>query len=484
MQYRDRSPGRHSVVLLYLFIALVALAPLPLGGNNPMAWTINALVAGLLSMGFAIENMRHRHPPKVPLRWLWFPAFLYVGVCLWALIQSLSISPDALHHPLWSLAADAMGHDVEGAISVNPYVTRTALLRLMTYGAVFWLALQLGRERQKADLILNSLAFAITAYAIYGLVLWSAGSRTILWYDKWAYQSVLTATFINRNSFATYAGMGSIGLLGLFLWSLRNALRSHPDDLVKRRVARLVRSISGMAGLYLLALAVTLTALFLTSSRAGFAATMLALAMLLILTLMHGRIGAIGTVIALAACLAVFIFLFNLTGEGLVERLSGIEASAEQRVNVYARTFQAIVDSPWLGTGYGTFENIFPIYRDETISAWGVWDLAHNSYLENMLELGVPAAFALFVAIGSCAWLCLRGASSRLRAVHFPLIGFAASLLVALHSLVDFSLQMPGVAITFAALLGLGVAQSWSSRAQPGRPANHVANKRRALPAG
>jgi hypothetical protein len=40
----------------------------------------------------------------------------------------------------------------------------------------------------------------------------------------------------------------------------------------------------------------------------------------------------------------------------------------------------------------------------------------------------------------------------------------SVAFLLGVHSLVDFSLQMQAIAITFMALLGLGVAQSESSR--------------------
>jgi hypothetical protein len=43
----------------------------------------------------------------------------------------------------------------------------------------------------------------------------------------------------------------------------------------------------------------------------------------------------------------------------------------------------------------------------------------------------------------------------------FPAIGFAASVVVGIHAAVEFSLQVPAVAVVYAALLGLGVAQSW-----------------------
>lgn len=452
-------------ILLYLFLALVVLAPLPLGGNNPTAWTIDAFCAGILVSLFSLQNLLLGQNPPVPFRKIAVPATLFTAVCLWALIQSLSITPTFLHHPLWSAASDALGESLSSAISVNPYETRTALMRLMTYGAVFWLALQLGRDRVQASQMLKTIGYAIAAYALYGLVLWSAGSDTILWYDKWAYHKSLTSTFINRNSFATFVGLGCVIFLALFTRSLRKALRSRDDDRMKHRIQRFMDALYGKTSLYLLALLITIAALFLTNSRAGTAFSLVAMAILLGITMMKNRVGFAGLLAVLFACLTAFILLFDLGGNRLAERLSRQGAADEGRGAVYQRTIEAISDQPWLGTGYGTFRDVFPMYRDDSISSWGIWDKAHNTYLENMMELGMPAALALFLAVAACVWICLRGISTRRRDSHFAIIGFSASVLVALHALVDFSLQIPGMAICYAALLGLCCAQSWSSRA-------------------
>ena len=60
--------------------------------------------------------------------------------------------------------------------------------------------------------------------------------------------------------------------------------------------------------------------------------------------------------------------------------------------------------------------------------------------------------------------MCLRGVRRRRRDWIFPAVGLAASVLVAVHSLFDFSLQMPAVAITYACLRGAACAQSTSNR--------------------
>jgi hypothetical protein len=67
-------------------------------------------------------------------------------------------------------------------------------------------------------------------------------------------------------------------------------------------------------------------------------------------------------------------------------------------------------------------------------------------------------------AIGLLTFRCVLGAINRQRDSIAPIVATAAALLVGVHALVDFSLQIEAVALTFMALLGAGVAQSESSR--------------------
>jgi hypothetical protein len=90
--------------------------------------------------------------------------------------------------------------------------------------------------------------------------------------------------------------------------------------------------------------------------------------------------------------------------------------------------------------------------------------LSLSFYLENIFELGWPIAVILFLCV---AWLtrrCFSGARNRGRDWVYPATGVAATVLVAIHSIVDFSLQIPGIAITYACILGVACAQSYSSR--------------------
>jgi O-antigen ligase len=126
---------------------------------------------------------------------------------------------------------------------------------------------------------------------------------------------------------------------------------------------------------------------------------------------------------------------------------------------MWAAATQAIREHPWFGTGLGTFRDVYPLYADKFVPY--IVDRVHSDYLELALGLGVPAASLWVLAI---AWLllrCVAGIARRRRRRIYAIAAVGATVLIGLHSLVDFSLQMPAVAVLFAAILGVGLAQAF-----------------------
>ena len=136
----------------------------------------------------------------------------------------------------------------------------------------------------------------------------------------------------------------------------------------------------------------------------------------------------------------------------------------EARPEIFQLTLKALADHPWIGTGLGTFTTVFEAYRTPDLLFFV--NAAHNDYLENMLELGIPAALLLFGSVLALFVMCVRGAIRRRRDAILPCVGVGVTALVAMHSLVDFSMQIPAVTVTYLMLLGAAVAQSIPSGAR------------------
>ena len=137
--------------------------------------------------------------------------------------------------------------------------------------------------------------------------------------------------------------------------------------------------------------------------------------------------------------------------------------SDEGRFEAYRSTLRMIADHPWFGTGLGTFVWSFPAYRSANISVWGVWDLAHSTPLELAADLGVPLAGLICLAWLIVLAVLIRGVRIRRRDLIVPVGALSVAILGLAHSTIDFSLQIPGYAIIVFALVGAGLAQSFSS---------------------
>ncbi len=454
-------------ILFWALVITVGLAPLPLASNRPWAWGLLGLSIGLQLVAFAIAALFERE--LTPLGWRRYGAALlaFAVLVVWFLVQQSSLTPEAWHNPFWREASGLLGTPLAGAIAMAPGAARETVLRLITYAGVFFLAIQLCRQRERARLVLWSLAAAGTAYAVYGLVMQLGHFETVLWYVKWAYRGSLTATFVNRNNFAAYCGLTLIATLALLHSesdkSLRYGLFSRFGLLHFVETAKL--------GPYVLLVSalVIATALLFTQSRGGFLSTGAGVAALVFAIRVARRQRSVAgrlPIFALSLAIAALV-LISFSGSRLMGRLGDYAGNETGRGFVYLLTLHAIADHPWLGVGLGGFRDVFQMYRDNRLDyIFASFDRAHNTYLELALEIGLPAlAVLLGILIGIVA-VCARGLVTRQRDFIYPAAGLGATALMALHSTVDFPLQMPAIAVAYALLMGTAYSQSFSTRRQ------------------
>src|SRR5947207_9509258 len=123
------------------------------------------------------------------------------------------------------MAADALRRPLEGSISVNRDLTNLALLRLVTAALVFWSALQLARSASRARLLLYCIGLIGCGYAIYGLLALGTPVIRFPWFGDGASSGFVSSTFINRNSFASYAGLGLVTIVGLGIALYQDEIR-------------------------------------------------------------------------------------------------------------------------------------------------------------------------------------------------------------------------------------------------------------------
>ena len=444
-----------------LFLYTLLLAPIPFGANRPWAWSLYAVIVAFFGLGGCLTTLFNPKDKPLLIKPVSISIWLLIIPVTWILLQLCDFVPDAWIHPLWKLTAEQLSIPVKGYISLSPIDTGAALMKLLSYFLVFLISLQFNRSTDNTIHTFNSLAYVGLIYAVYGLVIYLGGFNTILWFERWASMDAVTSTFVNRNSYATYAGLTLLASFPLMFEKVHSCLQYGLKNNFGRQYFFEHVFIRGWFPLLLI---VTITtALFLTQSRGGFLSTALAVIGFFIVLLLTRKIKNNRIIMILLGFIGLLSWgVMMRSGDKLLDRLDATDPENEGRLLVYNLLNKANQQNSAFGVGYGSFEHTFRLYRDETIV--GFYDKAHNTYLENIFELGLIQASLLFLAIAIVAFVCLRGVWIRKRNWIYPTVGFSASLLVGAHALVDFSLQIPAVSYTYALIMGAAVAQTISSR--------------------
>ncbi len=368
--------------LFSFLLGFVLLVPLPLGSVAPLSWWVIASFVGVLLVVHAASLL---HPAailgqRVAPNWPWVVPFLVATG--WAALQASPLTPADWHNPLWQTASGVLATPLAGAITINPDDTRAAIVRLLAYAGIFWLAVQLCWPRRRAEAVFLGLSFAGFAYAAYGLIDKFFGAQMVLWFHKTSYVTSVTSTFINRNNYAAYAGVGLICASGMLIKQLSTVISEQRSR--RSAIIALLQAIVGWRGLLVPGWLLSVTALVLTESRGGVISSFAGL-LALVAAVAASRTLRRRHALFIAGCVLFAGAIFaSLNGAQVAERLAGTDIEQEGRPVVYGLLRRAIGQSPWLGTGYGTFEEAFRPIQKEAVK--GRWDRAHNTYLENALR--------------------------------------------------------------------------------------------------
>ena len=286
--------------------------------------------------------------------------------------------------------------------------------------------------------------------------------RRILLRDKTAYGANVTGTFINRNTAAVYFGSCAIVCLMLLSDRLRRKLPSGPiawKKLPNQLLSDTPRDIAALGVM----LFVCLAAMFMTGSRAGVVLSLMSLVIAFTLYFRRDLPRRSGIIAAVLGAGAVALVLLQFLGGEVNARFDAQGAADEGRLATWRATLRMVADHPWFGTGQGTFAWSFPAYRSDEVSMQGIWDRAHNTLLKLAADMGAPLAVAVTLGWLVIFGVLIHGSWVRRRDLLIPGAALSVAILANLHSLVDFSLQIPGYAIPALALVGAGLAQSFSS---------------------
>jgi len=443
----------------WIIVFILVFSPLPFASVRPVWSHLYAVLVAVGLLAYVFDRWRAgRAMPGVP--WpLGIAGILMALVALWGYLQAVPGLFPAWQHPVWAETASVLGDpSLKGYLSLTPERTLTAAIKYLSYIGFGLLVVWHARRQRNVELLLKIFVAAQAGYALYGLSVYFSGLETILWFDKTAYRGFLTSTFVNRNSYATYAGLGVLASLALVLHYLRQTLVAEKSHRTKLR--EFVETLTSRGWLPPMVMLMCFVAVLLTGSRMGLTAMLVASSLLLAAwtaRLQRGQARTLGSLL-LGVMLGLLLFNFVLSGALTTERFSRLFEDGDGRFLVYPLMLDAISERPWTGYGLGSFESAFRLFRDGSVTAF--FDRGHNDYLEMIMDVGWPAALMVFLAVALLfifAWYLSR----RRTDYEYALLSVAATTQIAIHSSVDFSMQMPAVVFGYLCIALLGLAH-WS----------------------
>jgi hypothetical protein len=430
---REHDRRTYSTAMFALWIA-VLVAPQLLGGATYWGTPVIALLGSVAALlAYRATRRSHRNQPPGAVE----PVALGLGVT--AAITGLQLLPLPVSWvAILSPAAAANAHTTAVALrapspnwisfTMDPGGSQERLLYGLAVLAVFCAARSLAINKNRTP-ILMVVALSVLAVALVGLAHLGLGAtRAFGVYAPRFHQHRLWAPLINPNNFGGFCALGVPLMQGF-------ALRAE-----RGRAERIA-----WGG----ATVVTITAALITQSRGAAAACFAG-------TLMFGALYALrirrrpratthkSKSIPLFAALAVVGMSLGLT-QWVAKDLIASDYGDLSKLDLYRQELRLLWDLPWLGVGRGGFEAAFsPYFTADSRALY-----AENVFLQYSTELGLPLAVAI---LSLCAWRMADG----LRLWRSPpqLGGLVGVLVLALQNLVDFGLELSGVAVVAAACFG------------------------------
>ncbi len=399
--------------------------------------TPTLMVVASLSIGTCVLAMRmyRREQGHWPVT---LPAVGIAALGVWTALQAVPmpawllarISPN--NAVVWAHALDALGEAGPSwvTLSLDPGATWIEVLKAITYVGVATTAAVVSSRRGSvfgvALVFLAAIAAGLTT-VLHGLAgmdkvfgLYAPVNHFAPWH---------IGPLLNSNHLAGYLNLGALCGLGLLLMQRPKV---HPGiiGVGVAGVAAVSVAAASRGAIVLLPVGMAITVLLLRSrsSRHGGSVSRRALNLLTLVT-------AAGTMV-----LAALGMTTSQWDELASKDLSKLE------ILKWARPL--IKDHWLLGIGRGSFETVYPAYK--TMSGYGLWTHPENIVVQWASEWGVVVAL---LAAAFFVWLMRP---KRLGATRSAVAAgaWAGIVVLVVQNAVDFSLEMPSVAIAVVTLIG------------------------------
>jgi O-antigen ligase len=444
-------------------VLLIVWGALAFGAVYPWAYT--PLLAASAVVGAAAFLRKGARLPQGARRTLVALAVIAAAVSLQLvplppdLLRGLSPSTDAFLRTYdLSYALTATPH----ALSIQPQATGLGLMFLAAFSLLF-----AGLVKAFSTLGIRRVATAIVAVgailAMIGIVQKAvAGDHAYMGmkiYGLWAPEWKLTTPFgpfVNKNHFAGWMLMGLPVAIGLALATAERGMRTGQETW-RSALLWLSSPDGGRFQLIAMAILLMIASLLWTKSRSGLAGLVIALMIASVVAgrRLHSRRARWLTPMAIAA---MFLLVFTVAGGDVAARIGNQTDAVELRKNIWGDSARVIRDFPLAGTGLNTFGTAMVVYQSSERDKH--FQEAHNDYLQLAVEGGalvaLPVLAALIVVVLAIRRRFAAGQDDP--TTYWLRVGAVTGLVaIAVQSLVEFSLQMPGNAVLCVVLLAMAL---------------------------
>lgn len=441
-------------ILRWLILLLVPFLALSFGGVQKWAFTsMQVLVFALLLIWTLTYLYGKKKDSRIILplnHLLLFIAF--VPLIFFILFQATPI-PEVfirlISHGLFDLK-ERIG--LSGAVafpsslSINRYETFVALFQVTSCFLTVIITSILFRKKKHLKLGLYFIAFIGFLISLFGIMQYLSWNGKIYWVRS------ITAgapfgPFINHNHFAAFANMTALPILSLALYQYKEFVRSKEW-----------RGKDVHITFILLVIIIIITAIFMSGSRGGIVSLIAGVIVMLFILKREGEIKVNLLLLSIIVSLVTALFFIVARWE-VIDTLSSLltpheDISLLYRLKGWKVAMQIFMDFPVAGTGFGTFSEIFLLYRPAPMLT--TFNHAHNEYLQFLTEGGL---FGLLLISIPLVYFSLtfnpvltNDGDREIRYVRAGL--FAAMIALLVHNTLEFNMRVPANAYLFSFILG------------------------------
>ena len=408
--------SRSNEIILYSLVSLNLLGVLAFGAVE--TWAICALevLIGILGCAWMLRQIRGGSI-------VWAQSAIFLPMAAFAIVVALQL--------------------ILGTSSYR-YATSSALMQYAAYGCACFLTTQTLTRTTDVRRILVTLTLFGMSVGMFAVLQSLTSNGKIYWLRPLRFGGWIYGPYVNHNH---YAGLMEMLVPIPLVFAFTKYAHGR-----KRWMAAAAAAFMGAT-------------IFLSGSRGGMAAFSFEIALFFWFLFRertrNGAVLLLSTFLLIAmACVAW------IGGSEVSDRISSLtshnpdELHSDIRLKIYRDSLLMFRQHPVLGTGLGTFADVYPQYRsfytNQTVNR------AHNDYLQLLTDMGI-------LGFGAGLWFLFAASRRAVRKTRnwsadvngavalAALLGITGILV---HSLVDFNLQIPANAMLFFVMCSVAAMNS------------------------